>query len=284
MVDTDFTPRETLLNIHKQNYTPNYLTWIYNNSALCTGYFISCITIPCCCCAPIKIIYQNNEGLLTRFGIFTNKLQPGAYSYNICTDEIKIVSLGIKVLPIKDLKVITSDNLSVLIDAVCFFKIYDSYKATFCVENYIASLTNLCKSVLRTVIGENKLSTIFKGRLSINTRIEDLLRKHTVDWGIEDISVDIEDIMIPLELQCVMAKTAEIAQDAQSKIISAEGEKRAAEIMVQASELLKNNPEAMELLWFNTLKDISKEKSNTIIVSESISTKFNPIQNIINRD
>ena len=177
----------------------------------------------------------------------------------------------------------TNDNLTIYIDAVCFYKIQDSYRACFGVENYSLSVENLCKGVLRTVISENTLDILFKDRTKINQRMSQLLLERAVKWGIDEISIDIKDIVIPEELQRVMAKTAEISQDANSKIISAEGEKKAAEIMVEVSKMLKDNPEAMKLLWFNTLKDISKEKSNTIVLSESINEKFVPAS-IMKRD
>lgn len=283
---TTTAPREALLNIHQQEkptLTPNCLTTIYNGTSSLTGNIISCVTIPCCCFSPIKIIPQNHEGLLTRFGIFQQIYPPGVYSYNICTEDIRIISLKQKTLPIKNQKIMTNDNLTIYIDAVCFYKIHDSYKACFSVENYSFSVENLSKGVLRTVISENTLDTLFKDRTKINERMSQLLLERAVKWGIDEISIDIKDIVIPKDLQRVMAKTAEISQDANSKIISAEGEKKAAEIMVQVSKMLKDNPEAMKLLWFNTLKDISKEKSNTIVVSESINEKFVPAS-IMKRD
>lgn len=93
--------------------------------------------------------------------------------------------------------------------------------------------------------------------------------------GVNNIVLQIKDVSIPSELQRIMAKTAE------SKIIVAEGKKKANEIMLQAAQSLKNNPEAMELIWFNTLKNISTEKSNTIIVPSSIIQKFQQITNQI---
>lgn len=250
-------------------YKPNCITSTYNNLASCFGNITTCLCIPLFCCGPIKTIPQGYHGILTRFGIFKKLLYPGTYTYNYCTDEIIKVSLKTQNIPISSQRVMTKDNLTVTIDAVCFFNINNAEYAIFKVDNYYKSIENLSKTVLRTIIGENDLSDLFAKRTSINNQITNLLESRTKDWGIDNITVHIQDVAIPSELQRVMAKTAESLQDSKSKIITAEGEQKAAEIFVKASKLIKDNPEALELIWFNTLKDISKEKSNTIIVPNS---------------
>jgi regulator of protease activity HflC (stomatin/prohibitin superfamily) len=253
---------------------PNCITSVYNNISSCSGSIISCICIPFVCLGPLKVIPQGYKGVLLRFGIFIRVLNPGRYNYNICTDEIILISTKTKVIQISTQKIMTGDNLSVVIDAVCFFNIYNVRDVLFNVENYAESIENLSKTVLRTVVGENDLKSLFSDRTNINLRMTSLMTDRTRHWGIDNITVDIKDVSIPLDLQRVMAKTAEVKQDSLSKSIAAEGEKNAVEILAEASALIKNNPEAMELLWFNTIKDISKEKSNTIIVPNSIISKF----------
>lgn len=254
--------------------SPNCITSIYNNLSKMGGNCISCLCIPFLCCGPIKLIPQGYKGVMTEFGIFMKVLSPGRYNYNMCTQEIILISTKTKVIPISTQKIMTGDNLSVTIDAVCFFNISNVKKALFNVENYTESIENLSKTVLRTVVGENDLQSLFSDRSVINTRLSSLMVERTKEWGVDNITVDIKDVSIPSDLQRVMAKTAEVKQDSMSKVIAAEGEKKAVEILSSASELIKNNPEAMELLWFNTIKDISKEKSNTIIVPNSIISKF----------
>ena len=182
---------------------------------------------------------------------------------------------------IDTLKVMTKDNLSTTIDAVCFFNIKDTYKSIFNVENVYDAIKDLSKCTLRTVIGENSLDQLFSNRSEINNRITELVRNRSQEWGINNIVLEIKDVSIPIELQRIMAKTAESKKEAESKLIVAEGEKKANEVMLKAAEALKNNPEAMELIWFNTLKNISTEKSNTIIVPSSIIQKFQQINHTL---
>ena len=257
--------------------TPNCLTNTYNCLSLNSGRLLSCLFTPFFCCGPTIVIKQGYEGIITRFGIFREVLKPGRYAYNMCTDKIETICLKTQTMNIDTLQVMTSDNLSVSIDAVCFFNITDSYKSVFNVDNIYNAIKNLTKSILRTVIGENDLKELFSNRTNINNRITELVRTKANEWGIGNILLEIKDVSIPEDLQRIMAKTAESKQDAESKIIIAEGEKRANEIILKASESLKNNPEAMELVWFNTLKNISVEKSTTIVVPDSIINKFRKI-------
>lgn len=263
----------------KNQYSSNCLTQTFNCLSLNCGRLISCMSLPFFCCAPIIVIPQGYEGVLTRFGVFRDILKPGRYSYNICVDNILKVSMKTQNIHIDTLKVMTKDNLSTTIDAVCFFNIKNTYKAVFNVENVYDAIKDLSKCTLRTVVGENCLDQLFSNRTQINNRITELVRNRSQEWGINNIVLEIKDVSIPSELQRIMAKTAESKKEAESKMIVAEGERKANEIMLQAAETLKNNPEAMELIWFNTLKNISTEKSNTIIVPSSIIQKFQQINN-----
>lgn len=269
------------IDINKQTnqHSSNCLTKTFNCLSLSCGRLISCMSLPFFCCAPIIVIPQGYQGVLSRFGVFREILNPGRYSYNICVDSILKVSMKTQNIHIDTLKVMTKDNLSTTIDAVCFFNVKDTYKATFNVENVYDAIKDLSKCTLRTVVGENCLDQLFSNRSQINNRITELVRNRSQEWGINNIVLEIKDVSIPSELQRIMAKTAESKKEAESKIIVAEGEKKANEIMLQAAEALKNNPEAMELIWFNTLKNISTEKSNTIIVPSNIIQKFQQINN-----
>jgi regulator of protease activity HflC (stomatin/prohibitin superfamily) len=261
-------------DILQTEYSHNCLTSTFNCLSLNTGRLISCLSLPLFCCAPIVVIGQGHQGVLTRFGVFREILKPGRYAYNMCVDDIFIISMKTQNSHIDTLKVMTKDNLSTTIDAVCFFNVKDAYKSVFNVENIVEAIKDLSKCTLRTIVGENSLDELFSNRSTINGRITELIRSRAEEWGIGNIVLEIKDVSIPPELQRIMAKTAESKKEAESKLIVAEGEKKANQVMLQAAESLKNNPEAMELIWFNTLKNISTEKSTTIVVPTSIIQKF----------
>ena len=249
----------------------NCITYLYNKISYIAGNLISCLCIPCLCCGPIVEIEQGYVGILTRYGIFKKILTPGRYNYNIFTDKISLISMKTQTLNISSQQVMTSDNLSVTIDAVCFFNIIDAVKCKFNVENFTDSIDSLCKTTLRTIIGENDLNTLFSKRSVINKRVVELIENHSKHWGANIISIEIKDVSIPVELKRSMAQISEAKMEAQAKLIYAEADSKSVNILKEASKELEKCPEALKLIWFNTLKEISKEKSNTIVVSESIS-------------
>ena len=113
------------------------------------------------------------------------------------------------------------------------------------------------KCTLRTVVGENCLDQLFYNRSQINNRITELVRNHAHEWGINNIVLEIKDVSIPSQLQRIMAKTDE------SKIIVAEGENKANEIMLQAAKAVKIILKQMELIWL-TLSKVSALNNQTL--------------------
>lgn len=249
----------------------NCITYLYNKVSYISGNLISCLCIPFLCCGPIVEIEQGYVGILTRYGIFKKVLTPGRYNYNIFTDKISLISMKTQTLNISSQQVMTSDNLSVTIDAVCFFNIIDAVKCKFNVEEFYISIDSLCKTTLRTIIGENDLNTLFSKRSVINKRVTELIENHTKHWGANIISIEIKDVSLPDDLKRSMAQISEAKMQAQAKLIYAEADSKSVNILKDASKELEKCPDALKLIWFNTLKEISKEKSNTIVVSESIS-------------
>jgi regulator of protease activity HflC (stomatin/prohibitin superfamily) len=148
-------------NVQNGHTRVNCLTCLYNNIAKITGQIISCVCVPCICCGPTILIQQGYVGILLRNGVFRKILYPGRYTYNVCIDDIRRVSLKTESLHIGTQNLMTNDNLSVIIDAVCFFNVSDAQKAVFNVEDYKLSIDSLCKTTLRTVIGENDLNSLF---------------------------------------------------------------------------------------------------------------------------
>jgi regulator of protease activity HflC (stomatin/prohibitin superfamily) len=256
----------------------NCITSSYNCIARMMGNVITCICIPFCTLGPIKVIEQGNAGILTRYGKYKGTLNPGRYTYNTCIDNIIEVSLKNQSLNITTQRVMTKDNLTIMIDAVCFYKIENAKKVLFAVKDYEKCILNICQSTLRTVIGESELTKIFENRTEINKRMSDLLNDHMEIWGIGRVFIEIKDVEIPKELQRVMAILAESKQEAQAKLVAAEADCKSAEILYKISEKLKENPIALELIWYNTLKEVSKEKSNTIVLSKGIENIMGIVQ------
>jgi len=166
--------------------------------------------------------------------------------------------------------IMTKDNLSVFVNAVCYYRVTNAKLAMFEVENYNFALDNLAQITLRTVLGEHTLSEVFSERIKINNRLTELLDHDTDPWGIKVNAVEMKDIRIPEQMQRAMAAVAESNQEATAKLISARAQRDAAEILGEAAEKMGKDPAALQLQWFETLQKIAQEKQSTIVVPDSI--------------
>ena len=128
---------------------------------------------------------QGSVGVVLRFGKFDRMLDPGRHQFNVFVERVIVVPLKIACIDVKPQMVMTKDNLTVTIDAVCFYRVLDATKVLFEVQNYRQALSNLVQVTMRTVVGENELSEIFAQRPRLNARITELIEATTGPWGIE---------------------------------------------------------------------------------------------------
>jgi len=168
----------------------------------------------------------------------------------------------------------TRDNVSVVLDAVCFYQILDVKSALFNVRDYEKATRNLAQSTLEALLAEHTLDELISERSEITKKTTKLLDKHTKHWGIHVHGLEIRDIRIPDSMQRVMAIAAEAKREGQAAVIMAEAELVAAEKYYQAASVMGGNPIAMQLRYFQTLKEIAAERNSTIIVPSEVTNMF----------
>eukprot|EP00420_Gonyaulax_spinifera_P020509 CAMPEP_0197905026 /NCGR_PEP_ID=MMETSP1439-20131203/59331_1 /TAXON_ID=66791 /ORGANISM="Gonyaulax spinifera, Strain CCMP409" /LENGTH=290 /DNA_ID=CAMNT_0043526263 /DNA_START=33 /DNA_END=901 /DNA_ORIENTATION=+ len=244
----------------------------YNTLAKSVGAVYSIVAIPCGLCGggPMVTIQQGYVGLVTTFGKYQGLLAPGRHAYNIMCERITPVSLKTMTLEVPKQSVITSDNLSVEVSAVCYYRVIDACKAVFEVDNYNQAVNQLAQVTLRTVLGENTLQDILSKRSLINGRVTQLIDEDTNKWGINIMSVEMKDVHIPESMQRAMAAVAESRQEATAKVIAAEGKRDSAAILADAAEKMRGDPTALQLQWFETLEKITQDKNSTVVVPDSM--------------
>jgi regulator of protease activity HflC (stomatin/prohibitin superfamily) len=185
------------------------------------------------------------------------------------SEEIKIVSMKVTCADVPPQAVMTADNLTVNIDAVCYYEVFDARKAVFSIDNYHFALSNLAQVTMRTVLGEHTLKEIFAERMKINERLKQLVDEASDPWGIKVGRVEIKAIEIDSKMQRAMAATAEAQQEAEAKIIQAKAQRDSAAILSEAAQLMRSEPSAMQLQWFETLRIIATQGKNATIVLPS---------------
>eukprot|EP00397_Hematodinium_sp_SG-2012_P031718 GEMP01033708.1.p1 GENE.GEMP01033708.1~~GEMP01033708.1.p1 ORF type:complete len:204 (+),score=61.91 GEMP01033708.1:621-1232(+) len=190
---------------------------------------------------------------------------------NVGSETVIEVSLRTQTMLLQKQEAVTKDTLSVTCDAVVFFTVEDAISALFEVENYQYAVQNLATVSLRTCIGENNLEELFAHRAQINKRLKTLLDEKTRLWGIRVDSVDIRDLTIPANLQRAMAAIAESTRAAESKVIAANGQLRAASVLLEAAQTMAREPMSLQLQWFEVLRELGvNDKMTTIVVPDNV--------------
>jgi regulator of protease activity HflC (stomatin/prohibitin superfamily) len=161
--------------------------------------------------------------------------------------------------------VITRDNVSVKVNAVVYFRVVDPTNATIEVENYLFATSQLAQTTLRSVCGEMELDELLAEREKINTQLQSILDKHTDPWGIKVTTVEVKHIDLPEEMQRSMARQAEAERERRAKIINAEGEYQAAARLAEAAGIIQEYPEALQLRYLQTLREISSESNSVTL-------------------
>jgi regulator of protease activity HflC (stomatin/prohibitin superfamily) len=162
-------------------------------------------------------------------------------------------------------KTLTSDNVSVDVDAIMFSKVEDPEKTALQVTDVQDAVTLAAQTALRDIIGKVDLSKMIQGRSEIADEVKELIDERVLPWGVNVISVEIRDVRIPGELQDAMAKVAVATRERDARVVLAESEKLAAQKMVDASNIYKSSEYGMQLRALNMMYEIGISGKNNMI-------------------
>jgi len=213
----------------------------------------------------IKILREYERGVIFRLGRVIKVKGPGLILLIPVIDKMVKVSLRLVTMDVPPQDVITRDNVSVKVNAVIYFRVMDPNAATIEVENYIFATSQLAQTTLRSVCGQVELDELLAQREKINTQLQNILDKHTDPWGIKVTTVEVKHIDLPQEMQRAMAKQAEAERERRAKVINAEGEFQAAARLTEAAGIIAEHPEALQLRYLQTLREISSEGNSTTL-------------------
>jgi regulator of protease activity HflC (stomatin/prohibitin superfamily) len=211
----------------------------------------------------LKILKEYERGVIFRLGRVIKTKGPGLIILIPIIDKMVKVSLRLVAMDVPAQDVITRDNVSVKVNAVVYFRVMDSTKAVIEVENYLFATSQLAQTTLRSVCGQVELDELLAEREKINTQLQSILDKHTDPWGIKVTTVEVKHIDLPEEMQRSMARQAEAERERRAKVINAEGEYQAATRLAEAAGIIQQYPEALQLRYLQTLKEISSESNTT---------------------
>ena len=213
----------------------------------------------------IKVLREYERAVVFRLGRLVGGRGPGLFLLIPMVDRMVKVSLRTVVLDVPPQDVITRDNVSVKVNAVVYFRVFEADKAIVAVENYLFATSQIAQTTLRSVLGSAELDELLAERERINRTLQDIIDRHTEPWGIKVMSVEVKDVDLPPEMKRAMARQAEAERERRGKVIAAEGEYQAAQKLADAAGIIQDRPMALQLRYLQTLVEVSSEKNSTTI-------------------
>jgi len=176
-----------------------------------------------------------------------------------------VVSLRTVVLDVPSQDIITRDNVSLKVSAVVYFRVLDTKQAILGVENYYYATSQIAQTTLRSILGEVSLDELLADREKLSLRLREIIDSSTEPWGIEVSAVELKSVDLPEQIQRAMGKQAEAEREKRAKVIAAEGELLASKQLLEAANMISQNPVTIQMRYLQTLSEIATEKNSTIV-------------------
>ncbi|GMR17395.1 MAG: slipin family protein [Gammaproteobacteria bacterium] len=213
----------------------------------------------------IKILKEYERGVIFFLGRFQSVKGPGLIILIPGLQKMTKVDLRVIVMDVPTQDVISRDNVSVKVNAVIYFRIVDPEKAIIRVANVFEATSQLSQTTLRSVLGQHDLDDMLAEREKLNSDIQGILDQRTDNWGIKVANVEIKHVDLDESMIRAIAQQAEAERARRAKVINAEGEKQAANMLAEAAATLGSQKQALQLRYLQTLKEVAGERTNTII-------------------
>ena len=218
----------------------------------------------------IKVADQWSKAVVLRLGKFRSLEGPGLFLIIPIIDSIPYwIDTRVLTSSFKAEKTLTKDTVPVDVDAVLFWKILDPKKAALDVADYQSAINWAAQTALRDVIGKTMLCDMLEGRDKISSVLREIIDERTEPWGINVISVEVKDVLIPPALENAMSMQAQAERERQARVILGDSERQVAEKFVEAARTYANDPIAFHLRGMNMLYEGLKQNSTIVIVPSS---------------
>ncbi|HEY4625495.1 MAG: slipin family protein [Geodermatophilales bacterium] len=215
----------------------------------------------------VRVVTQFEKGVVLRFGRLRGEpREPGLTFIAPMADRLHKVNMQVVTMPVPAQDGITRDNVTVKVDAVVYFRVYDPVRVVVGVQSYQAAIAQVAQASLRSIIGKSDLDDLLSNRERLNQGLELMLDSPAVDWGIHIDRVDIKDVALPEAMKRSMSRQAEAERERRSRVITAEGELQASEKLAQAAAIISTQPAALQLRLLQTMVEVAAEKNSTVVL------------------
>ncbi|MBF6614809.1 MAG: slipin family protein [Chloroflexi bacterium] len=213
----------------------------------------------------VKIVQEYERGVIFRLGRLVGARGPGLFFIIPFVDRMVKVDLRVVTLDVPAQEVITRDNVTVRVNAVLYFRVFDPEKAVVAVTDFVRATHQIAQTTLRSVLGQSDLDQLLAQREEINMKLQHIIDEQTEPWGIKVGIVEVKDLELPQSMQRAMARQAEAEREKRAKIIHASGEFEASKALSEAAHIIGSEPATLQLRYLQTLTEIASEKNSTIV-------------------
>ncbi len=213
----------------------------------------------------IKVLNEYERGVIFTLGRFTGVKGPGLIIVIPVIQRLVKTDLRVIVMDVPTQDVISRDNVSVKVNAVVYFRIIDPERAIIQVASVFEATSQLAQTTLRSVLGQHELDEILAERDKLNNDIQQLLDQQTDAWGIKVSNVEIKHVDLDESMIRAIAAQAEAERARRAKVIHAEGERQASDMLAAAAKTLGTEGQALQLRYLQTLTEIAKDRTHTIV-------------------
>ncbi|QMT58695.1 MULTISPECIES: slipin family protein [unclassified Legionella] len=213
----------------------------------------------------VKVFREYERGVVFMLGRFWKVKGPGLVLIIPVIQQVVRVDLRTIVMDVPSQDVISKDNVSVRVNAVLYFRVVVPENAIIQVENYYEATSQLAQTTLRSVLGQHELDEMLSERERLNSDVQKILDSQTDNWGIKVSNVEIKRVDLDESMIRAIARQAEAERERRAKVIHAEGELQASDKLLQASQVLAQQPQAMQLRYLQTLAAIAGNNNSTIV-------------------
>jgi len=216
--------------------------------------------------AGVRILAEWEKGVVLTLGRFSGVRDAGLNIIIPVIQTLIRVDMRINTVDIPKQEVITKDNITLLVNAVVYFKVENAADSVIKITNYTYALRQYAQGALRDVIGNSEMDVVLGEREKISDAIKKIVDAETSEWGLDVNSVKIQEIELPAEMKRAMAKQAEAEREKRAAIIIADGEMIASVNLAKAAENLSKSKGALHLRTLRTIREISADPSEKIVV------------------
>jgi len=213
----------------------------------------------------IRILREYERGVIFMLGRFWKVKGPGLIIVIPGVQQMVRIDLRVVTMDVAPQDVISRDNVSVRVSAVIYFRVMEAERAVIQVEDYFEATSQLAQTTLRAVLGKHELDEMLSERERLNLSVQKILDSQTDAWGIKVSNVEIKHIDLNETMVRAIARQAEAERERRAKVIHAEGEKQAAQALMEAAAMLSREPAAMQLRYLQTLTQVAGDKSSTLV-------------------